>query len=141
MNDNKPLNGDILLDRLVDGELSDSERRQLLESLDKRPQNWRRCALAFLEAQSWRKEMGQVSRGLASETIVPKSPALSRSPSRNPSLSKVATWLAMVASLVLAFGLGWIGHESGTSIAGGSRVSTSGQIASLNPPSNPGSHI
>src|SRR5205814_739732 len=77
MNENKPLNEDILLDRLVDGELSGNERRQLLESFDKRPEGWRRCALAFLEAQSWREEMGQVARGIASQTNEPKSPASS----------------------------------------------------------------
>src|SRR5947207_7577988 len=111
MNENKPLNEDVLLDRLVDGELAGSERSQLLESFDKRPEGWRRCALAFLEAQSWREEMGQVARGLASETNEPKSPAFPIAPSRNLSFCVVATWLAMAASLVLAFGLGRMQHE------------------------------
>jgi hypothetical protein len=138
MRDNKPFNEDALLDRLVDGELSGSERRQLLESFDKRPQNWRRCALAFLEAQSWREEMGQVARTLTSEINEARSPAFSASPRRKPNSSKVATWLAMAASLVLAFGLGWMQHERGRQIAGGS-LNTSNQVASVNPPSNPGS--
>ena len=60
MND-KLHNDDILFDRLVDGELSAAERRALLESLDARPDGWRRCALAFLEAQSWRNELRQVA--------------------------------------------------------------------------------
>ena len=60
---NKSLNDDILFDRLVDGELSGGERRALLESLDARPQGWRRCALAFLEAQSWRKELREARGG------------------------------------------------------------------------------
>jgi hypothetical protein len=46
--------GDSLLDRLVDGELSDHERRELLLRLGTEPDGWRRCAVAFLEAQSWR---------------------------------------------------------------------------------------
>ena len=51
-------NDDALFDRLVDGELSDFERQRLLASLDDpqgvwRDQGWRRCALAFLEAQTW----------------------------------------------------------------------------------------
>ena len=50
MND-KALQDDILFDRLVDGELSSTERRQLIASLDDRPGGWRRCALAFVEAQ------------------------------------------------------------------------------------------
>jgi len=140
MNDNQPLNDDIQLDRLVDGELSSSERRRLLESFDKRPESWRRCALAFLEAQSWREEMAQVAGRPASVTNGPKSPTFSVSPKRDLSPSKVGTWLAMAASLVLAFGLGWMQHQRQPSIAGGS-LNPSGQVASVNPPSDPGSHI
>jgi hypothetical protein len=136
MNDNKPLNEDILLDRLVDGELSGSERRQLLESFDKRPEGWRRCALAFLEAQSWREEMGQVARGVATEATVPKSPASSVAMARKSSWSSVATWLAMAACLFLAFGLGLMHRERGPSVAGGPSNS-SGQVASVTPPSQP----
>jgi hypothetical protein len=44
----------LLLDRLVDGELSDHERRDLLLRLERTPDGWRRCALAFLEGQEWR---------------------------------------------------------------------------------------
>src|SRR5262245_66209563 len=97
MNDNLPLNEDILIDRLVDGELTGDERRQLLESFDKHPEGWRRCALAFLEAQSWREELGQVARGLSSETNVSKSPAYSGATSRKSNWSSFATWLAMAA--------------------------------------------
>jgi hypothetical protein len=69
MND-KLHNDDILFDRLVDGELSGAERRALLESLDARPQAWRRCALAFLEAQTWRKEFRELAdeRSAGAET-------------------------------------------------------------------------
>jgi hypothetical protein len=128
MNDNQPLNEDILLDRLVDGELTGNERRQLLESFDKRPEGWRRCALAFLEAQSWREEMGQVARGVASETNAPKSPASSVTPSRKSSWSSIATWLAMAASLLLAFGLGVMHRERGESVASTS-ANPAGQVA------------
>jgi len=138
MNENKPLNENILLDRLVDGELSQSERRQLLESFDERPEGWRRCALAFLEAQSWREEMGQVARGLSSKTNGPTSTASSVTPSRTSRWSSVTIWLAMAASLLVAFGLGLMQHEREPSIAGGSSES-SGQVASVSPPSNPAS--
>ena len=46
---------DRLLDRLVDGELSDIERRELLLHFENEPAGWRRCALAFLEDQNWRE--------------------------------------------------------------------------------------
>jgi hypothetical protein len=135
MNNDKPLSEDILLDRLVDGELTGSERRQLLESFDKRPEGWRRCALAFLEAQSWREELGQVARGQASETSVSKSPAPSVTPSRKSNWSSVVIWLAMAACLLLAFGLGLMQRERGQQIAGGS-LNPTGQVAKLTPPSN-----
>jgi hypothetical protein len=106
-----------------------------LESFDKRPEGWRRCALAFLEAQSWREEMGQVARGLAFESNEPKSPASSAAPGRKSHWSSMATWLAMAACLLLAFGLGRMQHERGRQIAGGS-ISPSGQIASVDPSNN-----
>ena len=43
---------DISYDRLVDGEMSRDEYRQFLASLADEPGGWRRCALAFLEAQA-----------------------------------------------------------------------------------------
>ena len=49
---------DIRFDRLVDGELSAEEYRTLLAALDDEPGGWRRCALAFLEAQSLGRELG-----------------------------------------------------------------------------------
>ena len=42
------------MDRLVDGEVAEPERRALLSRLERMPDGWRRCALAFLEAQAWR---------------------------------------------------------------------------------------
>ena len=46
------------IDRLVDGELDADGRRGLLIRLDREPCGWRRCALAFLEAQAWRESLG-----------------------------------------------------------------------------------
>ena len=60
--DTMPANDDLRFDLLVDGELSDIERRQLLAGLDDEPGGWRRCALAFLEDQAWRQSMQDVQR-------------------------------------------------------------------------------
>ncbi|QDV37368.1 hypothetical protein [Tautonia plasticadhaerens] len=49
------------LDLLVEGALPDLERRALLLALDAEPGGWRRCALAFLEAQSWRTAIGSLA--------------------------------------------------------------------------------
>jgi len=45
------------LDRLVDGEMSSDEQRELLRQLEAEPDGWRRCALAFVEGQSWGREL------------------------------------------------------------------------------------
>jgi hypothetical protein len=50
-----------VLDRLVDGELPPHECRQLLAALDDEPGGWRRCALAFLEAQCWRHQLSRAA--------------------------------------------------------------------------------
>jgi hypothetical protein len=60
-----------LLDRLVDGDLTGQPYRQLLSDLETQPNGWRRCALAFLEAQAWRSEL----RTMPQECGQPESPS------------------------------------------------------------------
>ena len=57
-----PTNPQSQLDRLVDGELTEADRRELLLQLEHEPEGWRRCALAFLEAQCWEQELTLVAR-------------------------------------------------------------------------------
>jgi hypothetical protein len=108
-----PENDDLLFDRLVDGELSADERRQLLASLDDRADGWRRCALAFLEAQSLRGALQfMVSGPMASEPAsvgrLTTLPALS---GRRRRASHAGAWLAAAAAVLVAFvaGLQWGG--------------------------------
>lgn len=49
-----------LADLLVDGELPEEARREFLRRLDHSPDGWRRLALTFLEAQAWRRSMGEL---------------------------------------------------------------------------------
>ena len=49
-----------LLDRLVDGNLSVAEQRRLISSLETRPDGWRKCAMAFLEAHTWKAEFAEL---------------------------------------------------------------------------------
>jgi hypothetical protein len=93
-------------DRLVDGELSEAERSRLLAALDQEPDGWRRCALAFLEAQCWREGLGGLFRPaqpMATRETGPSS--LTQKPGRSPagrrwSLQSVA---AMATGLVACF--------------------------------------
>ena len=48
-------NDPLVLDRLVDGELTDAEERTVIAQLSQTPDGWRRCALAFLEARCWQR--------------------------------------------------------------------------------------
>jgi hypothetical protein len=100
---------DRLIDRLVDGELPDAERRALLLQLETEPDGWRRCALAFLEAQSWRETFRPLAAPAREEAlpVVPQ-PRRSRKPH---SWRPVARLTGLAASLAMAFALGWGLHS------------------------------
>ena len=57
---------ELLVERLVDGEATEEEREKIVCRLDETVDGWRYCALAFLEAQSFRealKDYSDVSEG------------------------------------------------------------------------------
>lgn len=89
---------DARFDRLVDGALSAAEYQALLASLDDEPGGWRRCALAFLEAQALGQE-------LAPRPSERKLPPVEIVPSQSPRSRGVRPYLALAAaaSFVLAF--------------------------------------
>jgi hypothetical protein len=128
---NEPLNDDVLLDRLVDGELTSTERRRLLESLDGRPEGWRRCALAFLEAQSWRDELGQVARTPAPKGEESTTPPSKLSNGKSRWIGGVQ-FFALAASLLMAFGLGWMQRERAVKLANRAQA-TNEQVAKVTP--------
>ncbi len=55
MTDNENVVKQHQLDRLAAGDTSIEETRQIVASLDDVPDGWKQCALALLEAQSWRR--------------------------------------------------------------------------------------
>jgi hypothetical protein len=92
-----------LIDRLVDGELGEGERRQLLLQLESQPDGWRRCALAFLEGQSWRDALGSYAGAAADVSAKP----LKLNPVRRRPLLRLA---GVAAGFAAAFVLGWLLH-------------------------------
>lgn len=98
------------LDRLVDGELNNAERRALLLQLENEPDGWRRCALAFLEAQSWRAALTPAT------TLAPLSPipAPDKQNVQHPSRRPLARLAALAVSLAAAFLLGQHWHNNPT---------------------------
>jgi len=101
MNREFDTNDDVLFDRLVDGELSADERHRLLAALDDRPDGWRQCALAFLEAQTWRTELGR---------FVDEPPARAELAHDGVAASfagrRALRWYALAASVLVAFTIG-----------------------------------
>jgi hypothetical protein len=117
------------LDRLVDGELNAAERRQILAECDEREGAWRRCALAFLEAQSWRTEFTALTAPATSPAVlidptVADNPSLAPRPA--PEIVRRRRWVrtqscglqdwtvvagapwALAACALVAFALGWV---------------------------------
>lgn len=93
-----------MLDRLIDGELNHEERRALLEQLEKEPGGWRRCALAFLEAQCWRETATGLARAARARAAAAAPADLPRRAERRGLRLPVVA--ALAASLLGAFGLG-----------------------------------
>lgn len=112
---------DALLDRLVDGELPPDEERQLLSALEAAPGQWRRCALAFIEAQTWRRELAAMTvkggrslkesrlAGAAGATNPPSSEATRQpAPPARRRAARSYSALALAASVLIAFATGWL---------------------------------
>jgi hypothetical protein len=97
------------LERLVDGELTDDTQRQLLLAMDAQPDAWRRCALAFVEAQALRRDLrGAISQ--SHEAIDGNKSAVEKKASPKFLLYRFQ-WMAMAASLIAAFVVGSISRR------------------------------
>ena len=83
------------LDRLATGDLTEIERRELLDWLDAHPAQWRLCAMTFLEAQALREAFG-LALGM---------PTAQRKPAAQPKPSMVD----------ISFGRNQLSHSDGIS--------------------------
>jgi hypothetical protein len=106
----------------VDGELHDAKRRELLLQLEREPDGWRRCALAFLEAQTWRQSLTSVvapygvarpesSKGVSSGFSTPLVSSPGRA-TRSRFWRPLARVSGLAAGLAAAFALGWVFHRA-----------------------------
>ena len=153
IDDNSSGDDDRRLDLLVDGELSELQRRELLEALDQEPGGWRRCALAFLEAQCWKQELpadllgadrsaaataaagGQDAGGQDARAPEPAaSPGAGRQARRVRQLRHLGTLAAMAASFLVALYLGtlWqqMWHDRGAAGTSGTTMADNRQSGS-----------
>ena len=83
------------LDCLVNGELSDQGYRNLLQKLDSTPEGWKRCALAFLEAQALRADLVGLAHEKEQGTSTPPSSAARRVPSGAWALATATCFLLL----------------------------------------------
>lgn len=102
---------DTRFDRLVDGELTPEEYRELLASLDDEPGGWRQCAMAFLEAQA----LGTELRSVRCESEAAPKVAVARRSSWW-TRQAVPLTIACAASFLLAF---WVGDGFRDFVGGG----------------------
>jgi len=96
-----PLDEDLeaLLDRLVDGELAQSKQQEVLRQLECHPEGWRQLALAFLEAQTWRREMPRLVA-----TPLPQNPqTVVRPPSHGRIRSPAWQILVLAGGILVSF--------------------------------------
>jgi len=116
-------------DRMVDGELSDTERRELLGSLDRVKHGWRKLALAYVEAQTWRNDLGAMVRP-ASETTPETSMELAQPANVATKSDRLKLLLAMAASFLIALVIGFQfrGGDGSPSDVAGSRPSADGPL-------------
>jgi anti-sigma factor RsiW len=121
---------DVLFDRLVDGELSPTERRELVGSLEHRPGGWRKCALAFLEAQSWRGDLKQIVR----ESDAALTPAYNL-PRAEGTRGRATWWFATAATVLMAFTLGLAMRKDGFTLRSGTPIPRGEAAATSVPPS------
>jgi len=91
------------LDRLVDGELPPPRLRELIERCDRRPENWRAVAVAFLEAQA-------VSQALRSAAVRPQRPATRIVPAA--SARGRTRSVAVAATAIVSLLVGWVGGQA-----------------------------
>lgn len=97
---------DSRFDKLVDGALPAAEYKVLLAALEDEPGGWRRCAMAFLEAQAWRREFAAIRR-MEEDGPSAKAKELAKLPPvKNVSFIYASPLLVSAACVILAFGLG-----------------------------------
>ena len=101
---------DDLIDRIVDGALTPAQLRAAIDRLDRQPEGWKRCALAFLEAQCWGEAFRALDESAGSHRAI-GSPVLPTAV--GPKVRSIVRWRRRVMAAGVAaasFVLGWMLH-------------------------------
>jgi hypothetical protein len=112
MTHENPLNpiDDDWIDRIVDGALTPAQLRAAIDRLDRQPDGWKRCALAFLEVQCWSEAFRALAESARSHPAIamPSLPTV-----EGPKVRSMGRWRRrfLVAGVAAAsFLLGWLVH-------------------------------
>ncbi|MFN3192420.1 MAG: hypothetical protein ACE361_18050 [Aureliella sp.] len=126
-----------IIDGLVAGTLEGEEYRNALKALERDPEGWKQCAMAFLEEQAFEKDLSFLA---AKDQIWtdrpvkgPQAPTTIQSASQFEASNKRLEWMSRLTSiaalLLIAFTIGWFGAglrsgavASGTNGPGSSAV-------------------
>jgi len=103
---------DNVIDRIVDGSLGPGELRLALSRLEHEPDGWKRCTLAFLEAQCWRDSFRALEApSVSGPGCEPDSIRLAQQKFDRP---RTRSWrgAAAVGIIAASFALGWLSHVS-----------------------------
>jgi hypothetical protein len=121
--DRDPAMGDALFDRIVDGGMSPEDLRAAVGLFERHADGWKRCAIAFLEAQA----LGESFRGLGqrhSHEPAGQTLASSPAPARKVRPDRWLRPAAAAAMVAASFALGWTAH--GTRVAAPPKESLAG---------------
>jgi anti-sigma factor RsiW len=88
------------IDRLVGGDLTKTESRQFVARLDADPAAWKQCALAYMEAQSWREAF----ESMLDRETKPAPQTIKATRTLRASGSLMATAAAVVVAFVAGIG-------------------------------------
>lgn len=132
------------IEQLVDGELRGQRYGDAIRAIDKAEDGWRRCALAFLQEQALKQEMLKLVQSGWSKPVSVDAAMLQPSSSSRSSASVTSgtsslraianriNGLALAASILLAFGMGWFGavlRIGDSTISGRGTIGIDGQGA------------
>jgi hypothetical protein len=90
---------DAFLDRIVDGGLTAAQLRDALDRLGREPDGWKRCALAFLEAQCWSESFRSMENA---SPVATRGVAPAARPAPLASSRSAATWRRIAVAAGIA---------------------------------------
>ncbi|MEM8732699.1 MAG: hypothetical protein AAGG44_00650 [Planctomycetota bacterium] len=106
-----------VIDELVAGTLEGQEYRDVLDAIERHPEGWKQCAMAFLEEQAFEKDLGFLAaedriwseRPVTSKSAVQTNQTAAQVAASNKRLEWMSRLTSIAALLLIAFTIGWFG--------------------------------